>query len=68
MLMRKPNRKAFDFGKAILNNFLNNRAGLDFKGKLSTCFELTENGVHTLGFYRLSYNSIPINSFPELIQ
>ena len=40
LLNKKHNRKEFDCGKELLNNYLKNQAGQDVKRKLSACFVL----------------------------
>jgi GNAT superfamily N-acetyltransferase len=65
----RHNRKDFDCGKELLNNYLKNQAGQDVKRKLSACFLLAEKGTNNIkGYYTLSNNSIPLNSFSEQIQ
>lgn len=69
LLGKKHNRKEFDCGKELLNNYLKNQAGQDVKRKLSACFVLTEKETNNIkGYYTLSNNSIPLSSFPEYIQ
>ena len=68
LLDKKHNREDFDCGKELLNNYLKTQAGQDIKRKLSACFVLSENGASIKGYYTLSNNSIPLNSFPEHIQ
>ncbi len=68
LLDKKHNKKEFDCGKELLNNYLQNQAGQDVKRKLSACFVLSENEVIIKGYYTLSNNSIPLSSFSEQIQ
>ncbi|MDP4228036.1 MAG: GNAT family N-acetyltransferase [Bacteroidota bacterium] len=69
LLEKKHNRKDFDCGKEILNNYLRNQAGQDVKRKLSACFVFKEKGTNNIkGYYTLSNNSIPLKNFPEQIQ
>lgn len=68
LLGKKYLREGFDCGKELLNNYLKTQAGQDIKRKLSACFVLSENGTDIQGYYTLSNNSIPLNSFPEQIQ
>ena len=66
LLDKKHNRKDFDCGKELLNNYLKNQAGQDIKRKLSACFVLAENETDCIqGYYTLSNNSIPLSRFPE---
>ena len=69
LLDKKHNRKDFDCGKELLNNYLKIQAGQDVKRKLSACFVLAENETKIIqGYYTLSNNSIPLSSFSEQIQ
>jgi GNAT superfamily N-acetyltransferase len=69
LLDKKHNRKDFDCGKELLNNYLKNQAGQDVKRKLTACFVLAEQETNNIkGYYTLSGNSIPLSSFPEQIQ
>jgi GNAT superfamily N-acetyltransferase len=69
LLDKKHNRKDFDCGKELLNNYLKNQAGQDVKRKLTACFVLAEIETNNIkGYYTLSGNSIPLSSFPEQIQ
>lgn len=69
LLESKHNKKEFDCGKDLLNNYLKNQAGQDIKRKLSGCFVLLDNTTDTIcGYYTLSNNSIPLSSLPDEIQ
>ncbi|SHL86860.1 Acetyltransferase (GNAT) domain-containing protein [Flavobacterium flevense] len=69
LLESRHNKKDFDCGKDLLNNYLKNQAGQDIKRKLSGCFVLLDNtNVTICGYYTLSNNSIPLNSLPNEIQ
>ncbi len=69
LLDKKHNRKDFDCGKALLNNYLKHQAGQDMKRKLSACFVLVENVSDCIqGYYTLSNSSIPLSCFPEQIK
>ncbi len=69
LLDKKHNRKDFDCGKELLNNYLKTQAGQDIKRKLSACFILTENETKFIqGYYTLSNSSIPLSSFPKQIR
>ena len=69
LLDKKHNRKVFDCGKELLNNYLKTQAGQDVKRKLSACFVLVDNETKIIqGYYTLSGSSIPLNSFSEQIQ
>jgi len=69
LLDKKHNRRNFDCGKELLNNYLKVRAGQDFKRKLSACFVLVDKETDCIqGYYTLSNNSIPLSCFPEPIK
>lgn len=69
LLESKHNKKEFDCGKDLLNNYLKNQAGQDIKRKLSGCFVLLDDTTDTIcGYYTLSNNSIPLSSFSDEIQ
>lgn len=66
LLGKKHDRSVFDCGKDLLNNYLKHQAAQDIKRKISACFVLAEMNTQCVkGYYTLSNNSIPINSFPE---
>jgi predicted GNAT family N-acyltransferase len=68
LLDKIHNRNDFDCGNELLNNYLKTQAGQDVKRKLSACFVLIETETNAIkGFYTLSNNSIPLNSFPTTI-
>lgn len=69
LLDKSHNRKDFDCGKELLNNYLKNQAGQDVKRKLSACFVLIDKETEIVkGYYTLSNNSIPLTYFSEPIQ
>lgn len=69
LLEKKHNRKDFDCGNELLNNYLKNQAGQDVKRKLSVCFVFIDQETDVVkGYYTLSNNSIPLNNFSEHIQ
>jgi len=69
LLDKKHNRKDFDCGKELLNEYLKTQAGQDVKRKLSVCFVLADNETKIIqGYYTLSNSSIPLSSFSEQIQ
>ena len=69
LLNKKHNRKDFDCGKELLNDYLKTQAGQDVKRKLSVCFVLTDSETKVIqGYYTLSNSSIPLSSFSEQIK
>ncbi len=66
LLDKKHNRREFDCGKELLNNYLSSQAGQDVRRKLSACFVLAQKETNKIqGYYTLSNNSIPRSSFSE---
>lgn len=52
-----------------MNNYLETQARQDVKKKLTACYVLTEQAkTRILGYYTLTNNSIPLQSFPESIR
>jgi predicted GNAT family N-acyltransferase len=69
LLDKKHNRKDFDCGKELLNDYLKTQAGQDVKRKLAACFVLTDSETNIIqGYYTLSNSSIPLSSFSVQIQ
>ena len=69
LLNKKHNRKDFDCGKELLNDYLKSQAGQDVKRKLSVCFVSSDSETNVIqGYYTLSNYSIPLSSFSEQIQ
>ncbi|MBK7128327.1 MAG: GNAT family N-acetyltransferase [Crocinitomicaceae bacterium] len=68
LLSKKHNKNEFDCEQELLNNYLKFQAGQDIKRKLSACFVLADKKTWCIqGYYTLSNNSVPLNSFPEAI-
>lgn len=69
LLDKMHNRKEFDCGNELLNNYLKHQASQDVKRKLSACFVLADKITkHIRGYYTLSNNSIPLTAFSEQIR
>lgn len=69
LLDKKHDKKEFNCGKELLNNYIQNQAGQDIKRKLSACFVFSDNETNLIqGYYTLSNNSIPLSQFPIQIQ
>ena len=69
LLNKKHNRKDFDCGKELLNDYLKTQAGQDVKRKLSVCFVLTDSETKVIqGYYTLSNSSVPLSSFSDQIR
>ena len=65
ILEKSHNRKAFDCGKELLNNYLKQQAKQDVKKKLSVCFVLIDKSNDVKGYYTLSNSSIPQIDIPK---
>ncbi len=63
------NRKDFDCGVGVLNDFLQTKASKEMKQKLNTTFVLTTDQKNTLkpviGYYTLSTSSLVLSTVPE---
>jgi len=69
LLDKKHNRKDFDCGKELLNDYLKTQAGQDVKRKLAACFVLADSETNIIhGYYTLSNSSIPLSNFSVQIQ
>lgn len=65
-LNNSHNKKKFDCGHPMLNNYIRQQAKQDVNRDLSACFVLTDSETQdVLGYYTLSSNSIPRGEFPE---
>ena len=64
ILNKSHNRKEFDCGKELLNNYLKQQVSQDIKKKLSVCFVLTDESNIVKGYYTLSNSSIPQSDIP----
>lgn len=67
ILVNHHNKKAFDCGNSMLNNYFHNQANQDIKRNLAACFVLTEYDF-VKGYYTLSNASIPLEIVPENIR
>ncbi len=67
LLKNSHNRKEFDCGKELLNNYIKQQAKQDVKKKLSVCFVLIDKSNDVKGYYTLSNSSIPQIDIPEEI-
>ncbi|MEA3444763.1 MAG: GNAT family N-acetyltransferase [Bacteroidota bacterium] len=65
ILEKSHNRKEFDCGKELLNNYIRQQAGQDVKRKLSVCFVLIDKSNIVKGYYTLSNSSIPQCDIPK---
>jgi GNAT superfamily N-acetyltransferase len=64
----KHDRRTFDCGVAVLNDYLRERAGQDMRRHAAGCWVITANDRpnEVLGFYTLSPESIFLADLPEL--
>ncbi len=65
ILEKSHNRKGFDCGKELLNNYIRQQASQDVKKKLSVCFVLIDESNDVKGYYTLSNSSIPQVDIPK---
>jgi len=65
ILNRSHNRKEFDCGKKLLNNYVKEQVSQDVKKKLSVCFVLADESNIVKGYYTLSNSSIPQSDIPK---
>lgn len=66
ILNNSHNKKEFDCGNSMLNNYIRQQAKQDVKRDLSACFVLNDKLSQTIiGYYTLSSNSILRKDFPE---
>lgn len=62
------NKKAFDCGNEMLNQYLHKQAKQDVKRKLSACFILSDSENLIKGYYTLSNAGISRELVPEEVQ
>lgn len=66
LLSKKHNKKDFECGKEMLDNYIHNQAAQDVKRKLSVCFVWEDSVTGLLqGYYTLANNGIPLDTIPE---
>lgn len=61
------NKKDFDCGNQLLNNYLHTQAKQDIKRRLSACFVLSDETEVVKGYYTLSSSSIQKELLPAKI-
>ena len=61
------NKKDFNCGKEMLDNYLHLQASQDVKRKLSVVFVMVQENT-VIGYYTLSNAAIPAEAMPEIIQ
>lgn len=64
-LARSHNKRQFNCGKELLDNYLHTQASQDVKRKLSVCFVFADEDDHVKGYYTLSSTSIPRDLLPD---
>lgn len=65
LLSSNHNRKGFQCGVELLDNYFHNQANQDIKRKLSACFVCTNPSGEILGYYTLSNSSVPQETISE---
>lgn len=62
----KRDRKDFECGKGLLDNYFHKQVSQDVKRKLSVCFTIIDEDSNSIaGYYTLSSNSISNSLIPE---
>lgn len=64
ILNKSHDKKSFDCGNQLLNNYLQKVASQDIKRRLAVCTIFSE-GSKIIGYYTLSNNSLPSDLVPE---
>ncbi|MHB1107951.1 MAG: GNAT family N-acetyltransferase [Lutibacter sp.] len=59
------NKKEFDCGYELLNNYIQKQAKQDVNKDLSACFVLINKKKLVIGYYTLSANSVPRDDFED---
>jgi predicted GNAT family N-acyltransferase len=67
LLATTHQKSKFFCNKAMLDNYIQNQAKQDLKGKVSACFVLSDDDKIIKGYYTLSNGSIPRSHLPESI-
>lgn len=68
VLTKDHEKKGFNCGKLLLDNYFHKQAGQDAQKDLSVCYVLTDtdkNENRVIGYYTLSNNSMPWDDLPE---
>lgn len=66
ILNNSHDKKGFDCGHLLLNNYIQRQAKQDVRRDLSACFVLNNRPNHeVIGYYTLSSNAIPRADFPN---
>ncbi len=66
-LEKKHDRKSFNCGNGLLDNYIKKLARQDVDRGVSACFVLSDPDLNVLGYYTLSANSIKRDVFPDNI-
>ncbi len=68
-LNRNHNRKIFQCGEFLLDNYFQYQVSQDIKRKLTACFVLNDNKQNSVkAYYTLSNNAIPQTRIPSFFQ
>ena len=65
ILNKSHDRKGFNCGKRVLDNYLQLQVSQDIKKKLSVCFVLVDESNKVKGYYTLSNSSILHSDMPS---
>jgi ribosomal protein S18 acetylase RimI-like enzyme len=64
-LSQNHNRKNFNCGEFLLDNYIKTQVNQDIRKRLAACFVLVDNDDKMIGYYTLSNISIPASDVPE---
>ena len=65
LLEKKYDKKSFDCGYSLLNDYLKTQARQDVDRDLSACFVLVDDADIISGYYTLSANSVKRDDLPD---
>ena len=66
-LKNNHNKKSFNCGYDMLDNYIHRQAKQDVRRDLAACFVLIDDNDYVKGYYTLSANSISREDFPQSI-
>ncbi|RYZ51238.1 MAG: GNAT family N-acetyltransferase [Chitinophagaceae bacterium] len=67
-LLSKHNRKAFNCGKAPLDNYIKTQVNQDIKRRLAACFVIVDENEEVKGYYTLSNDGVPMDELPDNVR
>ncbi len=64
-LLTKHNRKSFNCGNVLLDNYIKTQVNQDIRRKLAACFVVANEKDEVKGYYTLSNDAIPMEDAPD---